>query len=760
MDHENVALLNMWDHGLVGFLEPIAVWENDPADEVHVLPDSDLVKRLHFGKTRPRLELSKQETDSSVFYVLEDLQLLLQTWRKRTADITRDGEGLNDDGEGTASELSMELGDRTQYMYRRSARLFCMIFVSEESFERLLWSVVRAKKYFYSKLFNSFLATLPEHLVDKLPNEMWEKVWKHTQGQSTAEFIHAGDETTSSDDLSLEKDRITDLFGSAGNLHMFIFETLFKNRCITKPPRKSRWETEPAVKYYAKSVFDGYLATFEKYFSRLQIVEDHGPAISLMDKIKRGYFTVHHEAIPGHVGHPCGRSIIISQTTNDMVAILDLQKRKVVKATVFNVRSQKTVATIDTGTISFLQPYFCYNKRLPSSDLALTSNRLALISRVQPASGNLFSLKYWRFDSNTNLGVVLKEEDVENELHVDEKVLGCRRRFLSEPSITFGASCLRGKDVFVVSLSLPSPLTDIPQTWIFLVDADTGQFIRHDGSRQHILHFDSRVFDLSACKGSRAMLSTSNEILFCSISPNPRVIATYNRDYLFEVDFLTTPYWVPRPESDEAAVHVLFDQAADRNEFLLVNTALRTYRLFTYEETDVDQPKMIAGGVIKTLEFDMRYPRWALVDGVLTMAQRIEVFNFETGLKGELVMLAIDLTTGNVHEIARYIEGLGYPLWKVFARPSFEEKYDVGWTNGTSRRLFLNTDSPFGPFLFLPAPHALILFKGKSLLRVQFHPTSTATDDEDRRLLSLEKRNDNGCFVSSANARNCIVLDF
>ncbi len=64
-----------------------------------------------------------------------------------------------------------------------------------------------------SPLFHSFLATLPDHLLDKLP-EIWHKVWKPTQGQSSAKFIHPGYEVISPDSLTVEKDRITDLFGS------------------------------------------------------------------------------------------------------------------------------------------------------------------------------------------------------------------------------------------------------------------------------------------------------------------------------------------------------------------------------------------------------------------------------------------------------------------------------------------------------------------------------------------------------------------
>ncbi len=798
------------------------------------LADSDLLKRLRFYKTRlPRVDLSEPETYESLFQVLEDLELLLKTWRKRTqhpftAHISRDGKGLNDDGKGaeeeeadvgkltfgedfvvdeseasedesdeaspgqpvhpmlgamslpsppsnsrTAPESSIEVNHSlTKKKYCQSVRLFYKIFVSDESFEQVLRSVLRARKYVHSVIFNLFLAALPDDVVDQLPSEIWEKVWKHTQGRSPDESFLAGYKATTTDDLRLEKDRIMDLFGSAGNLHMFIFETLFKDPHITVAPPLAEltWcEIEAtagnnAVIPYVKCVFDGYFKGFEKHFSRLQVVE--GPeesATSLVEKITRGYFTVTHEAIPREDinrrrtdKNTDISTIIVSQTCNDVVAILDdgrKTKECTMQAIIYNTKSNKVVATIHTG-VKYLD---ITGGPVPSTCLfQLTADRLAYTVTLAPAasedpdscSNPLFSIKYWRFDPNGDPVANLNEKDFENEFNADLKKrlnsrgpLPCYGLF-----VTFRASRLRGKDIFVVCQHLGGRH---PQTWLFLVDADTGQLIHRDDGRRCILHFADQQLFLEASKGSRVMLSDSrgHEFLFCDVgTKNPRVIATYNSEDLCK-DVSHTP------SVCHCVYNVLFDQAADRNEFLLTSRKLSSYQLFTYEETDDDQPEVIASGAASAFDPEKRWfsSSAALFDGVFTSVYRVEEhLRFPTGhtmshfgdlttLNQKLLVLAIDLTTGSFHELTKCVIRKHSNSGRFEDQNQFEDNHAFSLMNGTSRHLFLGNLS--WTSLYFPTPDTLISLNRLSLLRVQFHSTLTATDNEDRRLLKLNLRN-------------------
>ena len=71
----------------------------------------------------------------------------------------------------------------------------------------------------------------------------------------------------------LEKKRILDLFGAAGNLHMIIFEILFKNPFLLKTATLLMMQTlneKGSEKLsFAKSVFEGCKLQLETKFKRL-----------------------------------------------------------------------------------------------------------------------------------------------------------------------------------------------------------------------------------------------------------------------------------------------------------------------------------------------------------------------------------------------------------------------------------------------------------------------------------------------------------
>ncbi len=67
---------------------------------------------------------------------------------------------------------------------------------------------------------------------------------------------------------------------------------------------------------------------------------------------------------------------------------------------------------------------------------------------------------------------------------------------------TFEASCLGDKDVFIVAQHWRGQNSPLEHTWLFLIDANSGQLIRRDDSQRHILHFDGRYFRVRAIKGT------------------------------------------------------------------------------------------------------------------------------------------------------------------------------------------------------------------------------------------------------------------
>ena len=86
----------------------------------------------------------------------------------------------------------------------------------------------------------------------------------------------------------MERHRVTELFGAAGNLHMTVFEILFKHAYITRLPtllglesglesfREATRKKRPAS--YAKTRFTRFKRLFERAFSQLLELQMHqGP---------------------------------------------------------------------------------------------------------------------------------------------------------------------------------------------------------------------------------------------------------------------------------------------------------------------------------------------------------------------------------------------------------------------------------------------------------------------------------------------------
>ena len=89
-------------------------------------------------------------------------------------------------------------------------------------------------------------------------------------------------------DQDMERHRVTELFGAAGNLHMTVFEILFKHAYITRMPtllglesglesfREATRKKRPAS--YAKTRFTRFKRLFERAFSQLLELQMHqGP---------------------------------------------------------------------------------------------------------------------------------------------------------------------------------------------------------------------------------------------------------------------------------------------------------------------------------------------------------------------------------------------------------------------------------------------------------------------------------------------------
>ena len=117
----------------------------------------------------------------------------------------------------------------TRKKFCQSTKMFYTIFNSDLEFEALQGQIKAMKKHIFNVAFSLFLQNVP---ADLMPLELWEKIWRMTICDAGPDLppIHSSGvrEKASRKWTLFENERITDCFGAAGNLHMILFEVLYK----------------------------------------------------------------------------------------------------------------------------------------------------------------------------------------------------------------------------------------------------------------------------------------------------------------------------------------------------------------------------------------------------------------------------------------------------------------------------------------------------------------------------------------------------
>ena len=278
----------------------------------------------------PRLNNEKHESYESLYRLLEELELLIKVWRRRvqhpyTAHLQRRNDVLQEksnqelNGDNDIANSSY-LSDRTKLFpgvdysetdvesdadsvyknntnisstsrsnesltkkkYCQSTRLYYDIFDTEHEVDNLAIMVKKCRKFIFHIIFNLFMDALPTDCAHKLPTELWEKIWRLTQvpfdHQEKDTFLAGARAYGHPKYLVLEQDRTTNLFASVGNLHMIVFEILFKHpNIVTAPPvidMESVGARHTHNMPYCKAVFQQYLKQFIVAFARLRELDN------------------------------------------------------------------------------------------------------------------------------------------------------------------------------------------------------------------------------------------------------------------------------------------------------------------------------------------------------------------------------------------------------------------------------------------------------------------------------------------------------
>ncbi len=715
------------------------------------LQDSSVLRRLSFHRTagrfrQPRVRLGKPETYESLYHVLEELEMLLRTWRKRTqhaytAHIARGGvkeeaeKGSEDQGGQQSQDDSrdrLEFGvdyqdhdmehesdsERgsirhgppaggggiavngaaagptgvstgsnealTKKKYCQSTRLFHRIFDSDRAFEHFLGRVRRMRKHVHDIIFNLFLGCLPRDCAQRLPHELWEKIWKLTQTQySESGSFHAGLRARGLQDRELESDRVTDLFGAAGNLHMTVFEILYKHSHISGTPPLMEVESlevwaaskgeiggaggeEAERKHsYVKSLFTRYQKNLERHFHRLRdldIREDSTtesettvsrkdssskksssaededfPSSRTSSLLSRGHYTLHREVIPPLKKRALHSSFIVSnemcltpQTHGAIVAFLDSTiveaEESYVGVILWDVARKRRAATVRTG-LKFLQSILGLNHNCPQQLFAVTEKRFAFLNRDLDAKEDRFTLYQWEVDKDWDdkkLGLEECKPIIEGLLATPPpKEEGDPSEAVAinmKSRLSLKLTEIGGKEVFLVCHQSPYKC----ETSVLFFDAATG-----DKLPERTLSFPGREVTLEACKGTRAMLrdAQSKDFLFYDIgSAPPRLVSAYGcRDVCRDAS-----HDHENPRTLECVYEVKFDSDPDRKQFLIFAQNMTSYQLFEYDDdedyTEGEEPEVIASGSTLCYELNWRTLRAAsLCSGVLVSGAQREV---------------------------------------------------------------------------------------------------------------------------------------
>ena len=278
----------------------------------------------------PRLNGEKPESYESLYRLLEELELLVKVWRRRvehpfTAHLQRRSEiassksNEKDDEElyiddrncihdrtklfpgvdysetdvesdadsvyrnnTNASSTSRSNEALTKKKYCQSTRLYYDIFDTENEVENLAILIKRCRKYVFHVIFTLFIEALPTECASYLPTELWEKIWRLTQlpfnHQEKDTFLSGARASGYPKYVTLEHDRVTSLFAAVGNLHMIVFEILFKHpKIVTAPPvidMESVGARQTHNMPYCKAIFQKYLKQLVVTFSRIRELDN------------------------------------------------------------------------------------------------------------------------------------------------------------------------------------------------------------------------------------------------------------------------------------------------------------------------------------------------------------------------------------------------------------------------------------------------------------------------------------------------------
>ena len=339
----------------------------------------------------------------------------------------------------------------TRKKFCQSTKMFYTIFTSDLEFEALQGQIKAMKKHIFNVAFSLFLQNVPQ---DLMPLELWEKIWRMTicDGPDLPPIHSSGVREKASRKWTLfENERITDCFGAAGNLHMILFEVLYKVRnrdtnphfpnlilqlktsqhpyILTNPQMLEMETTGNLAKFkYFRLYFFKFAKLLKMKFSRLELLDqDKYKAIdeiedmstmSVPKRIEQGQFHITHHSVMLNPKEkiPNNRALfmIFTKTPSPFVATLHNVKEKVT-ISLWNMVKDKLVTTIKSGLDTYK---VCLESTQNDRRFSLTTEQFSLLSDYDRENHELDFHK-WMLDLSSSQSTSAKVQPTKASLIID-----------------------------------------------------------------------------------------------------------------------------------------------------------------------------------------------------------------------------------------------------------------------------------------------------------------------------------------------------
>ncbi|XP_059087743.1 uncharacterized protein LOC131884102 isoform X1 [Tigriopus californicus] len=636
------------------------------------LQDSHVLKRLCFHrafapKRLPKARVARPETYEDLYRLLTEIEILLRTWKKRnahalTAHITRPNDPdapdlapsaspaarasdataarlpIDDHDDDAQSNRSLRYGVDygtqdfehesdsemeyygetetndilTKKKYCQSKRMFIEAFKTNHDYETFYRFIHRAKKQVYDLIFTLFLNSVPPETAGRLPSEVWEKIWKYTQ-VPTESKLHGLCSGLRTDSL-VESERLTDLFAAAGDLHMTIFEILFKHPYILDPPLMAdvlMGKVETNLASYSSFMFDRYQKRFQTAFHRMagfhnlrvapqdeaehEDIGNNGCEVEeenvQVKRMKEGLVTFQsrkcRDVAPSNNLLHLRRGmldihefILTGDQSQNVIAFFEVSETgSFITATIWNVILSRPVAKIHTG-LTLLEIFMDKNESMPYLLFSLAHGRFAVANRISTPEKDNVEIIMWEFNPEGETMEVCRPEDC--SLKVCDELASAPQPYESQDQFLNRRPCslhvLDRKNNGRVDLMLCHRNNFSMSTTLLFYDGVSGARLK-----DATIKFTDRYLSLECVKGGRAILREGNQEFFFLNLNSGKILDQYkmadlckDANHSHEKDEVL----------DRCYYDVKMDQDPKRNEFLIFGTGLTYFQLFQYEDSE------------------------------------------------------------------------------------------------------------------------------------------------------------------------------